>query len=128
LLASSAAAGVTWLLSDYLCGGTIGLQLCSIPPLSALLLAAIPLALLRIATLFQLARGRDTLLLFLILPIATYTYVVLKTPLSVDSLATSFAIFSYAGLAFFVVLSGLRELVARAKAGTSSATIGDPLA
>ena len=128
LFASIAAAGMTWLLSDYLCGGTIGLKLCSIPPLSALLLAAIPLALLRIAALFQLARGRDALLLFLLLPIAIYAYFVLKTPLDVDSLASSFAIFSYAGLVFFAVLSGVRELGSRAAARSPSASLRDPLA
>jgi O-antigen/teichoic acid export membrane protein len=128
LFASAAAAGATWLLSDYLCGGTFGLKLCSIPPLTALLVAAIPLALLRIAALFQLARGRDALLLFLVAPIAIYAYFVLKTPLDVDSLASSFAVFAYAGLAFFAILSGVRELVARAASGGSSASLGDPLA
>ena len=127
LAASVAAAAMTWLLSDYLCGGTIGLQHCSIPPLSALLLAAIPLALLRIVTLFQLARGRDAVLLFLMLPIALYAYFVLTTPLNVESLATSFAIFAYAGLVFFAVLSLLRELVARLANGGSSASLRDPL-
>jgi len=127
LFASVAAAAMTWLLSDYLCGGAVGLKLCSIPPLSALLLAAVPLALLRIAALFQLARGRDAVLLLLTVPIAIYAWFALKAPLSVDSLASSFAVFSYAGLGFFAVAAGLRELVARVMTGGPSTSVRDPL-
>ena len=113
LFAAVGAAAVVWLLSGFLCGGRLGLQLCSVTPLSTLLVAVIPLALLRVAVLFQLARGRDALLLSLALPIVVYGYIALRMPLGVDTLASSFALFSYAGLTFFAILSSARELMVR---------------
>ncbi len=125
VLAAIGAAGFIWLLSDYLCGGRLGLQLCSVPPLTILLVAVIPLALMRVAVLFQLARGRDALLLSLALPIAVYCYVALRLPLDVYSLASSFAVFAYAGFAFFAILSAVRELLTRASRGAPSPSLRD---
>jgi hypothetical protein len=94
-------AGIVWLASDRLCGGQWGLQLCQTSPLRILLFSAIPLSLIRVLVLFQIADGRDWLGLWLAIPVVLFLVIGWSFDNSVASLANGFALFSLATLFFF---------------------------
>jgi hypothetical protein len=101
-LAGLGAASV-WLLSGLLCGGW-GIRLCSTPTLGILLLSVLPLAVLRFLVLFQLARGRDRLALWLFAPTAVYVAVALLAGRGIDTMAQQYVTFSVATAVLFAVI------------------------
>ena len=73
---TSVGSVIVWLLSDQLCGGRFGLKLCEPPVLGIMLVSVVPLALLRTLVVIEFARGREFLLLWLVIPAVVYSCVV----------------------------------------------------
>src|SRR5262249_5964862 len=103
-LLTSAAAGMIWLFSGWLCGGGWGLQLCQSDPLHMLLLSTLPLVVLRLLVLFQYARGHDLIALWLALPVAAYFFIIANSDRTVEAVARGFTTFSAGACIFFLAV------------------------
>ncbi len=90
--------------SDPLCGGAYGFQHCRGGIMTLLGLAAIPLCLLRVLVVGELARGRDWHPFLLILPTAAYVAYVQSSELDAEGLAKAYLMFTYALLFFYAAL------------------------
>ena len=102
-IVSAAGAVLMVALSDILCDGVYAVKRCQLPLLSTLAVSAVPLCLLRVFVLLQLARGRDLHPLLLIVPAAIYVAYFSGTNGGIFELARSFSIFVWTTLAFYVV-------------------------
>jgi O-antigen/teichoic acid export membrane protein len=111
LALTAAGSALTWLLADQLCGGHWGLKLCTPPVLGILLISVVPLSLLRTLVVIEFARGRELLLLWLIVPAIAYSaFVWLSTP-TMSALATGFAIFSMIAFVFFAAVCLIAQVL-----------------
>ena len=119
ILALAAAGSILiWMLADELCGGRFGLKLCAPPILEVLLISIVPLALLRTLVVIEFARGRELLLLWLVVPAVAFAIDMWALPAGMSMLAGRFAVFSILTFAFFAGICLLahiwrRRLLAR---------------
>jgi O-antigen/teichoic acid export membrane protein len=93
-----------WLLSDQLCGSRFGLKLCSPSLLDIVLLSVLPLSLLRTLAILEFARGRELVLLWLVVPLVGYSLFILKTAPGMNDLAIGFSAFSVVSFLFFAAI------------------------
>jgi O-antigen/teichoic acid export membrane protein len=105
LALTAAGSALVWLLADLLCGGRLGLKLCSPPILQILLISVVPLSLLRTLTLIEFARERELLLLWLVVPAIGYSLLVWISRPTMPELALGFAVFSIFAFLFFAVVA-----------------------
>ena len=87
--------------SGLLCGGKWGLNLCQPFPLELLLISAVTLSVLRALVLYQSARGRDWMAVFMLVPAVAYLSVALNSDRNVATVAMEFAAFSGLLLLFY---------------------------
>lgn len=113
LALTAVGSALVWLLSPELCGSRFGLKLCEPPLLSILLLSVVPLSLLRTLVIIEFARGRERLLLWLIVPAAAYSLFVWNTAPDITQLAFGFSIFSVVAFAFFAGICLLAQISRR---------------
>jgi O-antigen/teichoic acid export membrane protein len=101
LALTAAGSALVWLLSDQLCGSRFGLKLCTPPLLNILLISVVPLALLRTLVVIEFSRGRELLLLWLVVPAIAYALYMWTVPAGMSALAGRFAGFSIVAFVFF---------------------------
>jgi len=99
-----AGVGTVWLASGWVCGGRWGLNLCERSALGILLLSVIPLSLLRVLVLVEFARNRDWRALLLAVPALLYVIFAGLSARQVTVLASSFSIFAWATLVYFLCI------------------------
>jgi O-antigen/teichoic acid export membrane protein len=102
-----------WLLSDQLCGSRWGLKLCAPSLLDILLISVVPLSLLRTLVVIEFARGRELLLLWLIVPAIGYGLFVWQSAPTMSSLAVQFSLFSIAAALFFALVCVIAQVSRR---------------
>jgi O-antigen/teichoic acid export membrane protein len=119
LALTAAGSTLVWLLSDHLCGSRFGLKLCEPPILGILLVSVVPLALLRTLVIIEFARGRERILLWLIVPAVAYGLFVWNSAPGMNELASGFSIFSIIAFAFFAAVCLLAQ-ASRRRALTQS--------
>jgi O-antigen/teichoic acid export membrane protein len=105
LAMTTVGSALVWLLSDQVCGSRFGLKLCVPSILSILLISVVPLALLRTLVIVEFARGRERILLWLIVPAVAYGLFVWRSAPGIDELAAGFSIFSIIAFVFFATVS-----------------------
>ena len=98
---TAAGSILVWMLADELCGGRFGLKFCAPPILEVLLISIVPLALLRTLVVIEFARGRELLLLWLVVPAVAFAIDMWALPAGMSMLAGRFAVFSILTFAFF---------------------------
>jgi hypothetical protein len=104
LVLTLGGSSLVWLLSHQLCGSRWGLKLCEPPILAILLISVVPLSLLRTLVVIEFARGRELLLLWLIVPAVAYSlYAWIARP-GMNGLATGFSLFSIIAFLFFATV------------------------
>ena len=106
-----------WLLSKWICGGEWGMQLCQEYPMYTLLLSALPIALLRVIVMIQLARGRDYLTLWLIIPILLYVPYALFTEHTIIGIAGGYVKSSALTLLIYLGIYLFIEVFSKAQMG-----------
>lgn len=116
-----------WLSAPWSCGGRWGLSLCDTATLEVLLMSVVPLSLLRVLVLLQIARGRDWQVLFLALPVALYMWIAWNSPRGITVMAQQFSIFSILCLTVFSCLCLGAEVLIRQRAGRSDVASGRSL-
>jgi len=105
LAMTTVGSALVWLLSDQVCGSRFGLKLCVPSILGILLVSVVPLALLRTLVIVEFARGRERILLWLILPAVGYGLYVWGSAPRMSELAAGFSIFSIIAFVFFAAIS-----------------------
>lgn len=101
LLVSTVAVGVITLLSDFLCEGTYGLKECQGEIMAVLALSTVPLCLLRVLVVSQLATTRDWHPLVLLIPAIPYFIYVQGSQIDAGALANAFMVFSFTTFFFY---------------------------
>jgi hypothetical protein len=98
-------AGFFWFFSTLLCGGEWGLKYCDRPSQNVLLLSVVPLAMTRFFVLLQIARGRNYIAWWLVLPALVFLMLELSGHRQVDTLVREFTTFSGFAFVFMVCVS-----------------------
>lgn len=114
-------SAMVWLLSDRLCGSRLGLKLCEPPILGILLISVVPLSLLRTLAVIEFARGRELLLLWLVIPAVAYSLFVWMFAPGMIELAIGFSLFSLITFSFFAAVCLIAQ-VSRKRALVQSRT------
>jgi O-antigen/teichoic acid export membrane protein len=109
-------SAAVWLSAPWSCGDRWGLSLCDRATLEVLLLSVVPLSLLRVLVLLQIARGRDRQVLFLALPVALYLWIAWNSPRGIGVMAEQFSIFSVLCLGLFSCFCVGAEVLLRRRA------------
>jgi O-antigen/teichoic acid export membrane protein len=105
LAMTAVGSTLVWLLSGEVCGSRFGLKLCEPSLLGILLVSVVPLSLLRTLVIVEFARGRERILLWLIVPAVGYGVYVWGSAPGMSELAAGFSIFSIIAFAFFAAVS-----------------------
>jgi hypothetical protein len=104
LCLSGTAASTLLLLSHLFCAGTFAIKLCEPNLMTVLALSAVPICLLRVFVMIQLARGRDLHPLLLALPLAAWVaYLSGLDAYDVHEFARVYVAFAWAALGFYVL-------------------------
>jgi hypothetical protein len=104
LFISGAGSIILVALADFFCSGTFGIKLCDPGLVTLLALSAVPICLLRVFVMLQLAREVDLHPLLLAIPLAAYVaYLLGLESYGVRALAESYVIFAWAALGFYAL-------------------------
>jgi hypothetical protein len=104
LFVSGAGTGLLVALSDLFCSGTYGVKLCDPGLMTLLALSAVPICLLRVFVMLQLAREVDLHPLLLAIPLAAYVaYLLGPGDYGVHAFAEAYVTFAWATLGFYAL-------------------------
>ena len=92
------------LASDVLCGAPYGVRLCRIPTMETMLVAILPLCVLRALVVLQLAQDRGWQGLILVPPAAVFTVWAVTGDITGDGLADAYLGFGGVTLAFYALV------------------------
>jgi len=115
-LLAGAAIAVLILVPEPLCGGRYGIGFCDADAMAVIALSTLPLCILRVLVLTQLARGREWHPLLLAPPTGLFVRYVALRHLDVADLALAFTVFSYGLLIFYALVSNPVQMIRRYRA------------
>lgn len=104
LMIGGVALLLAWVTDGYSCGSSYGIRACDRGLMSFALAGILPLMLVRVLVVVQLARRRDWQPLWLILPLGLYLLWSLSVARGVDQLNLGFFVFGYATLTYYAAL------------------------
>jgi len=111
LIAAGTVALIINMVSNHLCGGFLGIPQCSHSLLTTMLLSILPLSVLRVLVVAQIARGLSWHPTTLIIPIIVYLFFTLFTARTLDDIAWQFMVFAYIALFYYMVLCSFTTTV-----------------
>jgi len=117
-LLSGGAIALLILLPEPFCGGRYGISFCQTDAMAMIALSTLPLCVLRVLVLTQLARGQEWHPLLLALPTAAFIIYSMTQTSDVAKLSVEFAMFSYGLLLFYILLAMPIAVVRRFATGS----------
>lgn len=110
---------------DAVCGGSYGISRCDAPVMVMIAIGTLPLCILRVLVVVQFARGREWHPVWLALPTLLFVAWAGVRGVEVAELASSFAVFSYALLLYYAVISNPLALYRRLREGAADSALAD---